>query len=313
MNANIRLVLMGLVAVAAIWGTVYLYSTTWTEWQHLVQCKSASGKARMDACANVIKSGKAEKNSLADAYFSRGYEYDQLKQHQRAIADYDQAIVLRPGNSMAFNNRGFSYDELGDSAHAVQDYDQAIRLDPANTRALNNRGNLHSRFGDYPRAIKDYDAALRLKPDEVETLANRGWTYSTLGQHQRAMQDFDKVVSKKPDTYTYNIRCWARATWGEQLDAALADCNQAIKLAPNYAAALDSRALVYFRMGKYAEAIADDNEALVKQPKLAPSLYVRGLAMLRKGDTEDGNADIAAAKKLYPKIAETYAGYGVKP
>jgi tetratricopeptide (TPR) repeat protein len=313
MNANIRLVLMGLVAAAAVSGTIYLYSTTWADEQQLAQCRSGSGKARIDGCTAVVKSGKTEKNDLADAYFYRGYENDRLKQHKRAIADYDQAITLRPGNSMTFNNRGFSYDELGDSAHAVQDCDKAIRLDPGNTRALNNRGNLYLRFGDPLRAIKDYDAVLRLTPDKIDTLANRGWAYSALGQHQRAMQDFDKVVGKNPGTVTYNLRCWARATWGEQLDAALADCNRALKLKPDNFAALDSRALVYFRMGKYAEAIADDDSALAKVPRLPPSLYVRGLAKLRMGDTAGGNADIAAAKKLDPKIEGEYAKYGLKP
>ena len=245
MNANIRLVLMGLAAVAAVSGTVYLYSMTWPLEQDQRQCRSATGKAGIDACTAVIKLAMAGQDDVAEAYTRRGGQYGELKQYDRAIADYD--------------------------------------------------------------------AALRLSPDQIDALAGRGWIYGTLGQHRRAIQDLDRVVSKRPSAYTYNLRCWARATWGEQLDAALADCNESLKLKPDYAAALDSRGLVYYRMGKYSRTVGDTSGALSLEVNLAPSLYVRGLARLHEGNLKDSKADIAAAKKLDPKIAETYAEYGVKP
>ena len=245
MNANLRLVLMGVVATAAVSGTVYLYSMTLPLEQHQQLCRNTPGEAGIEACTWVVKSDRAGENDVAEAYTQRANRYAKLKQYDRALADLD--------------------------------------------------------------------AALRLKPDEVDALAGRGWIYSELGQHQRAMQDLDKVVSLKPNAYTYNLRCWARATWGEQLDAALADCNESLKLKPDYAAAFDSRAFVHYRRGEYGLAVGDASGALSINLKLAPSRYVRGLARLREGNEKDGDADIAAAKKLDPKIADEYVGYGVKP
>jgi tetratricopeptide (TPR) repeat protein len=236
---------MGLVAVGAVSGAIYLYSTTWPLEQHQRQCRTASGEPAIEACTAVIKSEMAGKDDVAEAYTWRGNRYGQLKRYDRAMADFD--------------------------------------------------------------------AALRLKPDAVDAHSGRGWTYSALGRHQRALQDFDKVVSERPNAYTYNMRCWERAIWGEQLDAALADCDASLKLKPDYAAALDSRALVDLRMGKCSKAVGDASGALSIDLNLAPSRYVRGLARLCEGNVKDGNVDIAAAKKLDPKIEETYAGYGVKP
>ena len=93
----------------------------------------------------------------------------------------------------------------------------------------------------------------------------------------------------------WNERCWTRAIIGE-LQAALADCNEAIRLEPNVAAAFDSRGLTYLKLGQWELAIADFNSALRLDPKLASSLYGRGFAKLKKGDLAGGNADIAAAK-----------------
>jgi len=75
---------------------------------------------------------------------------------------------------------------------------------------------------------------------------------------------------------------------------------------------LDSRGLIYLKLGDYDQAIASYDETLKLDPKYADSLYGRGIAKLRKGDTSDGNADIAPAKAIKPDVAEDFAGYGVK-
>jgi len=86
-----------------------------------------------------------------------------------------------------------------------------------------------------------------------------------------------------------------RAIVGE-LQVALADCNEALRLKPDVAATLDSRGLTYLKMGQWDSAIDDYSSALRFDPKLASSLYGRGLAKLKKGDVTGGNADIAAAE-----------------
>ena len=92
---------------------------------------------------------------------------------------------------------------------------------------------------------------------------------------------------------------------------ALADCNKALALRPNYTYARGSRALVHLRMGNYPAAIDDASAAIVIDPADADALFLRGLAERKSGRTADGKSDIARAKKLDPKIIDTYAGYGV--
>jgi tetratricopeptide (TPR) repeat protein len=109
----------------------------------------------------------------------------------------------------------------------------------------------------------------------------------------------------------WNGRCWTRAIVGE-LQAALADCNEALRLKPDVAATLDSRGLTYLKMGQWDSAIDDYSSALRLDPKLASSLYGRGLAKLKKGDTSGGNADIAAAKAILSNIVGEFARYGAQ-
>ena len=92
---------------------------------------------------------------------------------------------------------------------------------------------------------------------------------------------------------------------------ALADFSQVIKFNPNYAAALDSRAVCYLALGHLDAAIADFAAALKLNPLLASSLYGRGLALRKKGDDAAEN-DIAAAKAIKADIADEFSQYGVE-
>lgn len=226
------------------------------------------------------------------------------------IAANDTVPVAK---AAAYDNRGLAYDARGDDTRAIADYDAAIKLNPNSAHAFNNRGNAYRALGRDARAIEDYDEAIRLKPDYAHAFNNRGTAYGDLRQYARAIEDFDGAIKLKPDyAFAFNGRCWVRAVEGRKLDLALADCNEALRIAPSYVGVLGSRGLVLFKMHKYAEAIADCNSALALDPKLAAPLYIRGVAKLKSGDGS-GNTDIGIARAVDRKIASTYAGYGVAP
>ena len=73
------------------------------------------------------------------AYTNRGVAYNDLKQYERAISDYNKAIELNPNFALAYNNRGWAYYCLKKYQQALKDFDKAIELNPNNTQAKNNR------------------------------------------------------------------------------------------------------------------------------------------------------------------------------
>jgi tetratricopeptide (TPR) repeat protein len=93
-----------------------------------------------------------------------------------------------------------------------------------------------------------------------------------------------------------------------QLDAALADCNEALRLVPNDEKALDSRGFVKLKLGQLEAAIRDFDAALRIDPKLFETLYGRGIAKRRNGDIAGGNSDMA----IEPMVEEEFNSYGLK-
>ena len=105
-------------------------------------------------------------------------------------------------------------------------------------------------------------------------------------------------------------RCWMRALSNE-LQQALKDCNESISIKGDVANTLDSRAMVYLKLGRLDEAIADYDAALKLSPRFSTSLYGRGVAKEKKGDTAGAEADKAAAKAIRSNIEKEFADYGV--
>jgi tetratricopeptide (TPR) repeat protein len=198
---------------------------------------------------------------------------------------------------------------------AMADFDEALKLEPENFEALLSRGARLAREGDLAKARQDLELAARQKtPDRRARLRVAG-AYENGRDYADAISQFDAIIADKTTdemrVMALNGRCWDRALTKQDLDKALTDCNQALRIAGTNPDVLDSRALVHMRRGELDLALADYDAAIRAQPPTAIALYARAAARLQKGRKADSEADIAAAKKLDPKIGEQARAEGV--
>lgn len=218
---------------------------------------------------------------------------------------------------------------------AIADYTEAIQIDPSpkdshiniyfnRGAAYTSRGDAERSLADYDRAIADFGQAITIDPTNAAIYYSRGHAYEGKEDYEHAIADFSEAIRLHQTPKYLNKRCWVRAIAGRELESALDDCNQSIRLMPdgpyfpralnpNLHHVLNSRAMVQLKLGNYERAIADYG-ALVGlfAAQDADSLYGRGVARVKSGNAViSGNADIAAAKAINPDIADVYAGYGV--
>jgi len=145
------------------------------------------------ACTRNIESGRFAGRNLAVAFSNRALGYKRKGQLDKAIADYDEALRLKPDLVAAFNNRGNAHYFRGRLDRAIEDFDAAIRLDPELSEAFANRGNVFRKKGQLDRAIEDYNKAIEIEPDNAQTFAERGLAYEKKGQATKALIDFKRA------------------------------------------------------------------------------------------------------------------------
>jgi len=246
------------------------------------------------------------KPDLAVAYTIRGNVYYFKGEYDRAIADYNQTIKLKPDDADVYQLRGFTYFVKGEYDRAIADYDQIVKLKPEDADAYSFRGWNYYLKGEYDRAIADYDEAFKLKPNDADTYYNRAITYADKGEFGRAIADYDQLIKlKSEDAGAYYGRGDAYAMKGD-LDNALTDFDQAIKLKPDGAEAYRNRGVVHTDKGNYDRAIADLDQAIKLKPDFALAFYNRGKAYAEKGDLELAIADYSKAIELKPDFADAY-------
>jgi len=230
-----------------------------------------------------------------------------------ALPDLDEAI-RREGDANSYLSRSGVHSQLGNFDKALADLDEALALDPASEDALSWKTTVLGEMKRFDDAIAIADEQLAIAKDK------RGWTTTKadlLGKADRAEEGIELLTAaladRPGDSMLLNQMCWLKGTRSIQLDTALKDCTRAIELTDNPASVLDSRAMVFYRLGRMEEARADLDAALKISPDLPASLFMRAIVRLKDNDREGAQADFALARLQHSRIDAEYAGYGIVP
>jgi tetratricopeptide (TPR) repeat protein len=268
-------------------------------------------ETRQQQAGTTVVSGPsaaAEGPKTAAEFSLRGAASMSRRDYAAAVADFSKAVELEPKAARHYKDRARARLAAGQAVLAMADLAEAVKLDPTDADTLLTRAVLYLGAKDEARAREDLEAAKKHGAGDPSLAAKIGQLYSAAGHYEAAVKEYDAWLAAHPNAdrtpQVLNERCWTRGLWGRQLEAALADCDAALKRGGRNSSFMDSRGLVLLRMGRLDEAIAQYDAALKLQPKQAWSLYGRGLAKLRKGDKAGGEADIAAATALQPSLPE---------
>ena len=186
-------------------------------------------KPKQEKVAHYSEDQVKTSDSANDCY-NRGLAKYRLGQYEAAIADYDNAIRLKPDYVNVYYSRGLTKYYLGQYEAAIVDYDNAIRLKPAHLNAYYERGLAKYILGQYEAAIDDYDNAIRLKPAHLNAYYSRALAKCNLGQYEAAIVDYDNAIRFEPnDANAYYDRGLAKEKLG-QTGEAEQDWQTALKL-----------------------------------------------------------------------------------
>lgn len=132
-------------------------------------------------------------------YNSRGaLHYAEDRDHQ-AAADFRQATLLSPDDSMAWNNLGNALLKLGQVAEAEQAFRRALSRQPAPVAAINNLGLALKRQGQFDKALICFREAILHDPTYLDAHFNMGDLLYQMDQIEAAEEYFRRSIELDAD------------------------------------------------------------------------------------------------------------------
>ena len=207
------------------------------------------------------------KPGYADAHINLGNALLKKGRVDEAIAQFQQAVQLKPGYAQAHNNLGDALLKAGRLDEAITQFQMALQLEPDYAEAGFNLGNALSKQGRLAEAMAHYQQALHINPGYAKAHINFGNTLIKMGRPAEAIIHFQKALQLAPGSAeAQNNLAWVLAT---SSNARLRDGPQAVRWAEraceltHYGVApfLSTLAAAYAEAGRFDEAVATGQKA----------------------------------------------------
>jgi tetratricopeptide (TPR) repeat protein len=233
------------------------------------------------------------------------------------LAEFREAIRLRPDFAAAHNNMGLVLAQSDDDEKAIPQFREAIRINP-------NYADAHANLGatlmptDVEEAILELEKAVSLSPTLVKAQFNLAEAYANSPSHgpARQIEVLRKVVSLSPTFARGHMALGKALLQGGVLSEAVTELQEATRLDPQSGEAHYQLGLALARSGKQQEGTAEvqkgrELSAADERNQNANLDIAEGRAALAKGELEQAAAKLRHAIQLEPASAEAEHFLGV--
>ena len=256
-----------------------------------------------DAAPAARSKGEIEPGLAAK--IERGRELLFAARIDEAIEVAAELIDAAPEDSIGYRIRvdaAFCDLVWGDFDRAAADCTAVLRIDGPDAAVLCSRGHAYWLVGDNESARRDFEEALLVKPGYAKALNNLGFLAKENGDFREAMDYFSRAIESNSEySFAYANRGHLHYLEG-RLEAALADQNEALRLAPRrlFQTYVD-RGDTHAALEEWQAAIFDYGNAI--QLDYYSSAYggvfeKRGKAYEMTGALERAAVDFARAKEF---------------
>jgi len=202
-----------------------------------------------------------------------------------------------------FLRSGDAYFAQNRYAEAVIEYRNAVQIDPRFAEARVKLAEAHARLGDAAGALQEYVRAADLRPDDAELQLTAGTYLLAARRPSEALARADAALRSKPDSVSAHVLRGNALGGLNDLESALKEIEQAIKLDPSQGATFIQLGLVEMARGRESEA----EVALLNAVHLAPTSVETHLALAHfywvRNRREDAESSFGKALKLQPRHA----------
>jgi tetratricopeptide (TPR) repeat protein len=247
----------------------------------------------------------------------RGFLHYILEQYTEALSLFERLFNQRPAMSWEFGVFGRSLESLDRREEALAAYDKALQLDPGNVFAHCRRAVVHWEYGENTLAIIDVEqldcyrapnwfqpiggdilrqcdrfdeaegwlnSAVRSDPRSATARAFRGKLAFDRGRFRDAITDFESAVALDSSYRWARVQFARILRTADKLPEAANEYTELLSDSPGDESFLSERAEVLLRMGTFAQADRDIAARRAERPDEPFLLYLEALSKCIQGD-----------------------------
>ncbi len=162
-------------------------------------------QGRREEAIESYRAALAIDPEFAMAYAGMGDALYQLERYAEAIESFGRSVDLHPHPPTATARlvlMGKASVKLGQAEAAVAYYEHAVEIEPGNAEALDHLAMTRFTEKRYDEALVLYRSLLELRPESPQTHLNLGSTLYYLGRPQEALVNFEKALALDPEFET---------------------------------------------------------------------------------------------------------------
>lgn len=230
-----------------------------------------------------------------------------LDNNAEAMKDIDITLEIKQ-TAEAYCHKGLLYNETKDYLSAIECFNKAETVDKNYEEIYEHRAKSKSKTKDNLGALADYSKAIELNSNNPSFFYERGFINFKLRKYDNAIEDLDKAIQiglpDKSHIKMYQLFSFRGGfkKLNKDIQGAIDDFTQAIKLKPESTSDYFERAESYFEINDYHKAIKDYDEIIKIEPENGKAYFLRSQAKAELDETYREDA-------VFDKIKSFQLGY----
>jgi tetratricopeptide (TPR) repeat protein len=137
-------------------------------------------------------------------YYNLGLLALRRERPDEALAAFERATALAPGDAAAWTHVGILSLRSGDAPRAERAFETALGIDPMQRDSLNNLATIYLERREWSKALDLTSVALQRDPNFLEAAYNRGVALAGLGRREEAVSELTAVRQRLPPEATFD-------------------------------------------------------------------------------------------------------------
>jgi tetratricopeptide (TPR) repeat protein len=165
----------------------------------LMLASLAEQQSKFDLASDQYRWIESKDPKSAQPYLALGKLYEKEGATQEALASYQKAAALAPGDTKILSATALFESNSGQVQQAIPMLKKELALDPNDDNAMNNLAfDLAETGTDLDQALSLAQKVARSFPNDPAVLDTLGWVYTRRGLNRPAIQVLRTLVAKYP-------------------------------------------------------------------------------------------------------------------